>query len=269
MWPSSLRKEAQQSSPRAPTFRLMSIVAKRWPISATAELLLLSCNCQRRCVSCKSTVRLWQSVFSYRTCPAPTTHSSCTAVMPTPYVTSLFHCFTSRTRTSWMVAIRAGPGRAGPDRSGPFTSVSCTRVQQAHVCTNVNVSTEVLKNRFVREKNQKTPDFRQANTSNLKGHKQRNVLSFICIHRMKWRHSILCGHITISGLWDNTSHCVKLWFVALFEQNWISWFKKMSVLSLSYWESDVTTTNISQSLQKKLGHRYPIFNGWTLSTLST
>jgi len=35
--------------------------------------------------------------------------------------------------------------------------------------------------------------------------------------------------------------CVVKWwiFVALFEWNWISWFKKMSVLSLSYWESDV------------------------------
>jgi len=35
--------------------------------------------------------------------------------------------------------------------------------------------------------------------------------------------------------------CVAKWwrFVALFESNWISWFKKMSVLSLSYWESDV------------------------------
>jgi len=35
--------------------------------------------------------------------------------------------------------------------------------------------------------------------------------------------------------------CVVKWwrFVALFEQNSISWFKKMSVLSLSYWESDV------------------------------
>ena len=33
---------------------------------------------------------------------------------------------------------------------------------------------------------------------------------------------------------------LKWWrFVALFESNWISWFKKMSVLSLSYWESDV------------------------------
>jgi len=35
--------------------------------------------------------------------------------------------------------------------------------------------------------------------------------------------------------------CVVKWwrFVALFEYNWISWIKKMSVLSLSYWESDV------------------------------
>jgi len=35
--------------------------------------------------------------------------------------------------------------------------------------------------------------------------------------------------------------CVVKWrrFVALFESNWISWFKKMSVLSLSCRESDV------------------------------
>jgi len=35
--------------------------------------------------------------------------------------------------------------------------------------------------------------------------------------------------------------CVVKWwrFVALLESNWISWFKKMSVLSLSYWESDI------------------------------
>jgi len=35
--------------------------------------------------------------------------------------------------------------------------------------------------------------------------------------------------------------CVVRWwrFVALFKSNWTSWFKKMSVLSLSYWESDV------------------------------
>jgi len=35
--------------------------------------------------------------------------------------------------------------------------------------------------------------------------------------------------------------CVVKWWrsVELFESNWISWFQKMSVLSLSYWESDV------------------------------
>ena len=40
---------------------------------------------------------------------------------------------------------------------------------------------------------------------------------------------------------QNAVLCVVKWwrFVALFEYNWISWFKKMSVLSLSYWESDV------------------------------
>ena len=35
--------------------------------------------------------------------------------------------------------------------------------------------------------------------------------------------------------------CVVKWWrlVALLESNWISWFTKMSLLSLSYWESDV------------------------------
>ena len=44
------------------------------------------------------------------------------------------------------------------------------------------------------------------------------------------RHFV-CQHVVL---------CVVKWwrFVALFESNWISWLKKMSVLSLSYWESD-------------------------------
>jgi len=47
----------------------------------------------------------------------------------------------------------------------------------------------------------------------------------------------VCGHNAISILWGNAVvlFVVKWWrFVALFEWNWISWFKKMSVLSLSY-----------------------------------
>ena len=49
--------------------------------------------------------------------------------------------------------------------------------------------------------------------------------------------TVICDHVTICILWGN---CVilcqaKWWrFVTLFKQNWISWFKKMSVLSLYY-----------------------------------
>jgi len=65
---------------------------------------------------------------------------------------------------------------------------------------------------------------------------------------------------------------VKRWrSVALFQQIWISRFKKMSVLSLSYWKSDVTITYIQQSLplkmaenswhrhMKKLRHCHPVY----------
>jgi len=63
--------------------------------------------------------------------------------------------------------------------------------------------------------------------------------------------TILCtGWSDVIYLWSQCNRhfvgqhvvlCVVKWwrFVALYEQNWISWFKKMSVLSLSYWESDV------------------------------
>jgi len=58
------------------------------------------------------------------------------------------------------------------------------------------------------------------------------------------------GWSDVTYLWSQCDrHCVgqhvvlcvvKWWrFVALFERNLISWFKKMSVLSLSYWESAV------------------------------
>jgi len=47
-----------------------------------------------------------------------------------------------------------------------------------------------------------------------------------CDHHFVGEHVVLC--------------VVKWWrFVASFESNWISSFKKLSVLSLSYWESDV------------------------------
>jgi len=69
--------------------------------------------------------------------------------------------------------------------------------------------------------------------------------------------------------------CVVRWwrFVVLFEWNWISWFKKMPVLSLSYWESDVywrqNNKNFSPSLphkmaktadMKKLCHCHPMYS---------
>ena len=48
--------------------------------------------------------------------------------------------------------------------------------------------------------------------------------------------------------------------VALFEQSWISWFRKMSVLSLSYWESNVTVQTFRiacpTSWRKNSWHRY-------------
>ena len=58
------------------------------------------------------------------------------------------------------------------------------------------------------------------------------------------------GRSDVTYLWSQCDHhfvgqhvalCVVKWwrFVTLFESNWISWFKKMSVPSLSYWESDV------------------------------
>jgi len=62
--------------------------------------------------------------------------------------------------------------------------------------------------------------------------------------------TVYIGWSDITYLWSQCDHhfvgqhvilCVVKWwrFVALFESNWISWFKKMSLLSLSYWESDV------------------------------
>jgi len=62
--------------------------------------------------------------------------------------------------------------------------------------------------------------------------------------------TVICGYITISVVGQHGVKCkVKWWrLVALLEWNWISWFKQMSVLSQSYWGSDVTITNVSQSL---------------------
>jgi len=51
----------------------------------------------------------------------------------------------------------------------------------------------------------------------------------------------LCSQCDRHFVGQHVVLCVVKWwrFVALFESNWISWFKKMSVLLLSYWESDV------------------------------
>ena len=63
----------------------------------------------------------------------------------------------------------------------------------------------------------------------------------LSIHRVKWRHiSVVAMRSPFCRSTRHTMRVVKWWrFVALFESNWISWFKDMSVLSLSYWESDV------------------------------
>jgi len=60
-------------------------------------------------------------------------------------------------------------------------------------------------------------------------------------YRVKWRHiSVVAMRSPFCRSTRRTMCAVKWWrFVVLFESNWISWFKKMSVLSLSYWESDV------------------------------
>ena len=86
---------------------------------------------------------------------------------------------------------------------------------------------------------------------------------FCCIER----HMLYIGWSDVTYLWSQCDRnfvgqhvvlCVVKWwrFVALFESNWVSWFKKMSVLLLSYGESDVYTdvriTNISQSLPLKM-----------------
>ena len=49
---------------------------------------------------------------------------------------------------------------------------------------------------------------------------------------------VISGHTTISMLWGNTTHCVKLSGEDIMSRYsnkiWISWFKKMSALSPSY-----------------------------------
>jgi len=69
-------------------------------------------------------------------------------------------------------------------------------------------------------------------------------------HPLTDSEKVYIGWSDVTYLWSQCDRhfvrqhvvlCVAKWwrFVALFQSNWISWFKKMSVLSLSYWESDV------------------------------
>jgi len=71
---------------------------------------------------------------------------------------------------------------------------------------------------------------------------------FVKFTVLKWL--IYIGWSDVTYLWSQCNHhfvgqhivlCVVKWwrFVKLLESNWIGWFKKMSVLSLSYWESDI------------------------------
>ena len=58
---------------------------------------------------------------------------------------------------------------------------------------------------------------------------------FLFFHKVKWCRSNLWSQYDLYVVRQHGALCeVKWWrFVALFEWNWISWFKKMSVLSLS------------------------------------
>jgi len=53
-------------------------------------------------------------------------------------------------------------------------------------------------------------------------------LTYTPIYKVKWRHSSLWWHYDLHVMGQHGVLCeVTLWiFVALFEQNWISWFKK-------------------------------------------
>ena len=73
---------------------------------------------------------------------------------------------------------------------------------------------------------------------------------------MKWRH-ISGSQCDRHFVGQHVALCVVKWwrFVALFESNWISWFKKMSVKNVT--STDVRITNISQSLPHKMAE-----NSW-------
>jgi len=69
----------------------------------------------------------------------------------------------------------------------------------------------------------------------------------LCVRAaVKWRHGNLWSQYDLYVVEQHGVLCEVTWcrFVALFEQNWI--FKDVSALSLSYWESVVTATNILQ-----------------------
>jgi len=61
-------------------------------------------------------------------------------------------------------------------------------------------------------------------------------LTFLRMHRVNWRHTNLWLHYDLYGVGQSGVLCeVKWWrFAVLFKQIWISWLKKMSVLSLPY-----------------------------------
>jgi len=70
----------------------------------------------------------------------------------------------------------------------------------------------------------------------------------LLIHKVKWRHSNLWSQYDLC-VGGKMAHCVKLSGDDLSSYSKkIGSFKKMSVLSLSYKENDVTIANILQSL---------------------
>ena len=68
--------------------------------------------------------------------------------------------------------------------------------------------------------------------------------------------TVICGHTTISMLWGNTAYCAKLGGEDLArcanKIESVSWLKKMSALSPSYYESDVTITNMCDVHPRRL-----------------
>jgi len=79
------------------------------------------------------------------------------------------------------------------------------------------------------------------------------------------------GLVSVSAIDVSCPSLVKWWrFVALFESNWISWFKKMSVLLLSYWESNVYWRQNSKyfaELAPQNGGKHLIWRNYVTVTL--